>query len=104
MNIELTELKRMVKEAAELGVEKWEKRNAPARDELKQREVYRWVKTMGYGPSFIDELEKKGVIHVRKKGTAKNSSLLYSKAEIQAAIDSDRKEREKEKGRLYGFR
>lgn len=41
MNIELTELNRMVKEAAELGVEKWEKRNAPARDELKQREVYR---------------------------------------------------------------
>ena len=88
--IELFELKNICMEMAELGAAACERRRSPVSDEIKQREAYRWLKTMGHEPSFLHELEDKGLIHKTRKGKAKNSPLIYSKFEIQAAINSIR--------------
>ena len=67
-----------------------EKKRAPVSDEISQREVYRWIKTMGYDPSFLDKLEELGLIHKYRKGTTKKSPIMYSKFEIQTVINSHR--------------
>ena len=47
---------------AELGAAASEKKRSPVSDEIKQREAFRWLKTVGYEPNFLDELEKEGLL------------------------------------------
>jgi len=88
--LDLFELKNICMEMAELGAAASEKKRAPVSDEISQREVYRWIKTMGYDPSFLDKLEELGLIHKYRKGTTKKSPIMYSKFEIQTVINSHR--------------
>ena len=43
---------------AELGAAASEKKRSPVSDEIKQREAFRWLKTLGYEPNFLEKLEK----------------------------------------------
>ena len=65
------------------------RRNAsPVSDEIKQREAFRWLKTLGYEPNFLEKLEKEGLVHKKRKGSSRNSPIIYSKFEIQSAINA----------------
>lgn len=57
----------------------------PPQDNLRQSEVKKWLKFRNIDFKTFKELEKKGLIHARK-GSAANSPLYYSKAEIQKAF------------------
>jgi hypothetical protein len=86
--LELFEFKNICMSMAELGAAASEKKRSPVSDEIKQREAYRWIKALGYEPSLLDKLEEEGLIHKKRKGTSKNSPLIYSKFEIQSAISA----------------
>ena len=72
IKIELFELKNLLIEAATLGAEAAEKRRSPTSDRMKQREVHRWLKTLGHKPAILDKMVKE--------------ELVYSRMEIEAAL------------------
>lgn len=88
VTFELFELKNICMKMAELGAAANEKKRSPVSDKIKQREAYRWLKTLGYEPSLLDKLEKEGLVHKKRKGASKNSPIMYSKFEIQSAINA----------------
>lgn len=61
------------------------KRINPADDEINKRTAYEV-----YGRPWIDEATAKGLLHTRRKGSARNSPVMYSKHEIMALIESER--------------
>lgn len=81
IKIELFELKNLLIEAATLGAEAAEKRRSPTSDRMKQREVHRWLKTLGHKPAILDKMVKP-----LRNGESKNSPLVYSRMEIEAAL------------------
>ncbi len=88
ITLELFELKNICMDMAELGAAACERKRSPALDEIKQREAFRWLKSLGYEPKLLSELEQAGLIHKKRKGTAINSPLIYSKFELQAALNT----------------
>ena len=86
IKIELFELKNLLIEAATLGAEAAEKRRSPTSDRISQREVYRWLKGLGYRPSLLKKLEDSLKIKGDRDGGGKNSPLMYSRLEIEAAL------------------
>ena len=57
----------------------------PASDELTARKAYAI-----YGKPWIEEQKRRGHLHPRRKGMAKNSPVLYSKHEIEALREAER--------------
>lgn len=88
ITLELFELKNICMDMAELGAAACERKRSPALDEIKQREAFRWLKSLGHEPKLLSELEQAGLVHKRRKGTAVNSPFIYSKFELQAALNS----------------
>jgi len=60
VRLELFEFKNICMDMAELGAAASEKKRSPVSDEIKQREAFRWLKTLGYEPNFLEKLEKEG--------------------------------------------
>lgn len=58
----------------------------PPQDRLRQSEVKKWLNFRHVEFKTFQMLEKKGLIHARRSGSAVNSPLVYSKAEIQKAL------------------
>lgn len=58
----------------------------PPQDKLRQSEVKKWLKFRHVEFKTFQALVDKGLIHARHSGTAPNSPLVYSKAEIQKAL------------------
>lgn len=65
----------------------------PPQDRLRQSEVERWLKFRHVELKTFQTLVKKGLIHKRRSGSAVNSPLVYSKAEIQKALATMRLDR-----------
>lgn len=58
----------------------------PPQDRLRQSEVNKWLKFRHVEFKTFQALVDKGLIHARRSGSAVNSPLVYSKAEIQKAL------------------
>lgn len=65
----------------------------PPQDRLRQPEVEKWLKFRHVELKTFQTLVKKGLIHKRRSGSAVNSPLVYSKAEIQRALATMRLDR-----------
>ena len=65
----------------------------PPQDRLRQSEVEKWLKFRHVELKTFQTLVKKGLIHKRRSGSAVNSPLVYSKAEIQIALATMRLDR-----------
>ena len=65
----------------------------PPQDRLRQFEVEKWLKFRHVELKTFQTLVKKGLIHKRRSGSAVNSPLVYSKAEIQKALATMRLDR-----------
>ena len=79
-------IKSLLIEAAMLGAEAAEKRRSPTSDRMKQREVHRWLKTLGHKPAILDKMVKEELVKPHRNGESKNSPLVYSRMEIEAAL------------------
>lgn len=65
----------------------------PPQDRLRQSEVEKWLKFRHVELKTFQTLVKNGLIHKRRSGSAVNSPLVYSKAEIQRALATMRLDR-----------
>lgn len=65
----------------------------PPQDRLRQSEVEKWLKFRHVELKTFQTLVKKGLIQKRRSGSAVNSPLIYSKAEIQRALATMRLDR-----------
>lgn len=79
-------IKNLLIEAAMLGAEAAEKRRSPTSDRMKQREVHSWLKTLGHKPAILDKMVKEELVKPHRNGESKNSPLVYSRMEIEAAL------------------
>ena len=58
----------------------------PPQDRIRLSEVKKWLKFRHVEYKTFQTLVDKGLIHARHSGSAVNSPLVYSKAEIQKAL------------------
>lgn len=65
----------------------------PPQDEIRQSELKKWLNFRHVEYKTFQALKKKGLIHARRSGSAVNSPLVYSKAEIQKALATMRVDR-----------
>ena len=65
----------------------------PPQDTLRQSEVKKWLKFRHVEFKTFQVLVDKGLIHARHSGTAPNSPLVYSKAEIHKYLATMRVDR-----------
>lgn len=73
---------------AEPGAAASEKKRSPVSDEIRQREAFRRLKTLGYEPDFLEKSEKEGLVHKKRKGSSRNSPVIYSGFGIQSAVNA----------------
>lgn len=72
MEIELWELKNIIKAAAEEAVKKYILSQTPTKDEITERQAYK-----EYGNAWVKNQVALGFIKPMRKGTAKNSPKVY---------------------------
>lgn len=75
----------------------------PPQDKLRQSEVKKWLKFRHVELKDFQILEEKGLIHARRSGSAVNSPLVYSKAEIQKALATMRVDRLFVNDKIYDY-
>ena len=83
--MELYELKNLCMDMAELGVAKYVKSQAPAKDLISQREAYRL-----FQEARVKRWKATGLVTPQRMGSTNNSKLQYSRAELIAAHNSEK--------------
>lgn len=86
MNITISELGGIIADFVRVGYNSAVADYDPPQDTLRQSEVKKWLKFRHVEFKTFVALVDKGLIHARHSGTAPNSPLVYSKAEIQKAL------------------
>lgn len=93
MNVTMSELGGIIADFVRVGYNSAVADYDPPQDRMKQSEIRKWLKFRHIEFTTFQRLEEKGLIHRRRLGSAKNSPLYYSKAEIQKALATMRMNR-----------
>ena len=88
MEISLSDLKRIITTAAEIGVENYMKAREPKSDMLKQADAKRYLSKLGYQPVMLRKWAEQHLITPVKTGNAQNAPVMYSLVEIKQLIFS----------------
>lgn len=83
--IDIVDIGSIISDFVRVGYNAAVKDYDPPQDRLRLSDVKKWLKFRKIEFKAFQELEKKGLINARK-GSAANSPLYYSKAEIQKAF------------------
>lgn len=75
MELELWQLKNIIKAAAEEAVKKYIISQDPTKDEISERQAYR-----EFGEGWVQSLVASGQIKPVRKGECKNSRKIYSRS------------------------
>lgn len=86
MNIAIEELGGIIADFVRVGYNSAVADYDPPQDRLRLSEVKKWLKFRHVETKTFHALVDKGLIHARHSGSAVNSPLVYSKAEIQKAL------------------
>lgn len=86
MNIAINELGGIIADFVRVGYNSAVADYDPPQDKLRLSEVKKWIKFRKIEFKTFQTLVDKGLIHARHSGSAANSPLVYSKAEIQKAL------------------
>ncbi len=84
--MEFSRLNRLLSEYVQVGFMGAVKAYEPAQDLIRKADVEKWLKMTYADRGMFKKLVKMGAIKPRRRGTAKNSPLCYSKAEIKRAL------------------
>lgn len=85
ITLDLYELKNLMVDLSELGAANYAKIQAPGKDMISQREAFSLFQSCR-----VRRWEKKGLINRVRAGSAKNSKVLYSRAELMAVDRAER--------------
>lgn len=77
MELELWQLKNIIKAAAEEAVKKYIISQDPTKDEMSERQAYR-----EFGEGWVQSLVASGQVKPVRKGKCANSRKIYSRAEL----------------------
>ena len=83
--LELYELKNLCRDMAELGAAKFAATQAPAKDLISQRDAYR-----EFGEARIKGWVFKQLVSPTRTGTAKNSPIKFSRADLMACNEAEK--------------
>lgn len=86
MNIAIEELGGIIADFVRVGYNSAVADYDPPQDRIRLSEVKKWLKFRHVEYKTFQTLVDKGLIHARHSGSAVNSPLVYSKAEIQKAL------------------
>lgn len=85
INLDIAQLKSLLRDSAELGVANYIKQMSPVEDSVSQREAFRM-----YGESRVRGWIDEGMVSAMRGGKSANSKILYSRAELMAADKTER--------------
>ena len=88
MEISLSDLKRIITTAAEIGVENYMKARDPESDLMNQADAKRYLSRAGIHPYMLHRWAAKNLITPIKTGDSQNSPVMYSFVEIKQLIFS----------------
>lgn len=88
ITIPFEDLRNMITDAVEVGFMKAVRTYDPDTDSIRATQVKSWLKRNNVEPKLFQSLIDDGSIVGRRKGTAKNSPIYYSKEEIRQAVMS----------------
>lgn len=83
--LELYELKNLCLEMSELGAAQYQKRTAPVKDELTQREAYSL-----FGEAKVKRWVSAGLVRGQRDGVCRNSPKRYSRVDLMAANQAEK--------------
>ena len=86
MNLTIEDLGGIIADFVRVGYNSAVADYDPPQDKLRLSEVKKWLKFRKIEFKTFQTLVDKGLIHARQSGSAANSPLVYSKAEIQKAL------------------
>lgn len=86
MNLTIEDLGGIIADFVRVGYNSAVADYDPPQDKLRLSEVKKWLKFRKIEFKTFQSLVDKGLIHARHSGSAVNSPLVYSKAEIQKAL------------------
>lgn len=79
IQLELYQLKNLLRDMAKLGVAEYIKSQSPSKDLISQREAYRL-----FQEARVKDWRKRGLITPVRMGATKNSKLQYSRLELES--------------------
>ena len=86
MNISLTDFQRLVTIAVDAGIQGFLKSREPQTDRIKQSEAKRFLVERGYQTTALKRWVEAGMVKPIKHGSARNSAVWYSLAELKKAV------------------
>lgn len=86
ITMEFSQLCRLLSDYVQVGYMGAVKAYEPAQDWVRQSEVERWLKMTYADGGLFRKLVRSGAVRPKRRGTAKNSPLYYSKEEIRRAL------------------
>ncbi len=86
MEITLTDLRKIIETAVEVGVESYMRAREPETDLLKQADAKRYLLKVGIEPVMLKKWVELSYLNPIKTGESQNAPVLYSLAEIKKVI------------------
>lgn len=84
----MTEVSTLIRESVQLGVMQAIKTYEPTKDKVRASEIKSWLELNGVDYGVFKKLESAGLIKGERLGDGRNSPIVYSKADVKAAIST----------------
>ena len=88
INVDLLQIMDVIKSAVDAGIQEYKRSVEPDIDYVTQSEAQRYLRRLGYRPSILFKWKSENLLTPVKTGDSKNSSVLYSMAEIKKLVCS----------------
>lgn len=88
INVDLLQIMDIIKSAVDAGIQEYKRSVEPDIDYVTQSEAQRYLRRLGYRPSILFKWKSENLLTPVKTGDSKNSSVLYSMAEIKKLVCS----------------
>ena len=86
--MDLLQIMDIIKSAVDAGIQEYKRSVEPDIDYVTQSEAQRYLRRLGYRPSILFKWKSENLLTPVKTGDSKNSSVLYSMAEIKKLVCS----------------
>lgn len=78
----------LIRDSIQIGVMQAIKKYEPTKDKIRLNELRGWLDLNGVDYKIFKKLELAGLIKSEKLGDGKNSPVVYSKADVVAALST----------------